>query len=136
MKAEGERQNPFAPLRTWLLLVILGAVIAAAVFLAFGKEIHDYYVWEYVRPELERELGFRIGSSAAYGPRAIVAVTPGGVFDRAGLRPGDIPVGYVHGFADFYRQLQDARGKETTLHIRRAVGSDPETLLKVKIDGK
>lgn len=118
--------DAFAPLRSWLLFVVLGAVLAFAAFLAFGNEIYDYYVWEYVRPELERELGFRIGRiqvTGEHGPYAvpaIVAVEPGGVFDRAGFRPGDIPVGYVHGFVGFYHQLHSARGKATTLHIVRA----------------
>ena len=42
-----------------------------------------------------------------YAVFAIERVAPDGLFSRAGVLPGDVPVGYQHGFeAGFYRDLR------------------------------
>lgn len=109
-----------ATLRRWLLLVFALTIVGFATVLTLGREIYDLYVWEFVAPKLQQEFGFRIGDvEPGHHGLGIVAVEPGGVFDQAGFRPGDIPVGYVHGFVGFYHHLNSARGKVATVRILR-----------------
>jgi hypothetical protein len=93
---------------TLVLLVLLPLVLG----IAFQHQLHGLYLEHFVRPDLEREFGFtageiRIPALAGCPPQfAIVAVSPTGVLGRAGVRPGDLPVGYVHGFSSgFYSDL-------------------------------
>jgi hypothetical protein len=119
------RAGVFTPLRHWLLLVLLLGLVAGATGLMSGRDLHDFYVREVVAPRLQRDLGFRIGKipivreGRAYRVDGIVAVDPNGPFARAGFRPGDIPVGYAHGFTGFYHHLDGARGRETTVRVVR-----------------
>jgi hypothetical protein len=101
------------------------AMLAGATAVMFGTNIHDLYVWEVVAPQLQQELGFRIGKvrvvdeGREHEVPGIIAVDPNGIFGRAGLRSGDIPIGYVHGFVGFYHHLHSARGDKATLEVVR-----------------
>src|SRR5687768_4977972 len=81
------------------LLVILPAVF---IFASLPAPYH-WYLQEFVEPELEEALGFRGGEvqltrrGETYPIYAVIAVRRGGVFDSAGVVPGDIPFGYMHG---------------------------------------
>jgi hypothetical protein len=119
----------FAQLQRWLVLVLILALVGGATILLFAGNIYDVYMMEFIAPQLEKDLGFRIGKiKVVDGGRqfevpAIVIVQPGGVFGRAGFLQGDIPTGYMHGFVGFYYHLNGARGREATIRVLR-----PETL--------
>ena len=91
-------------------------VLPVLMGLTFQPQLYDAYLDHFVRPGLEREFGFTAGTVRIPGGEdgtdafGIVAVAPGGVLARAGVRPGDVPVGYRHGFATgFYLDLLAAR---------------------------
>jgi hypothetical protein len=95
-----------------VLLVLLPLVVG----IAFQDRLYGVYLEHFVRPDLEKEFGFTAGevqvpSRAPCPPQfAIVEVSRTGVLWRAGMRPGDLPVGYVHGSATgFYSDLVRVR---------------------------
>jgi len=120
--------------RTQQLYVGLIVVVALPIVLAlvFQFQIYDAYLEQFVRPGLEREFGFTAGTiqlPAVAGPCdqfAIVAVSADGILAKAGVRSGDLPVGYKHGFATgFYQDLlQVQRG--SSVKIRVLAASDYE----------
>lgn len=106
-----------------LLLSFLFLFVGPVVFaIVFTPEIYNWYMWRIEIPRLGKDLGFRMDTitiSGECGPvelAAITEVTSGGAFDRAGLRPGDIPYGYHHGVSDFAGSLRNARGGKA--HVR------------------
>jgi hypothetical protein len=90
----------------WLFLAIAVVVVLPMVaLLAQPTEVDVWLVKTFELASLQKSLGFQTGfisppgSSGLVGPVfAITAVTPAGAFWRAGIRPGDIPTGYKHGF--------------------------------------
>jgi hypothetical protein len=75
----------------------LGTVILS-VGIVLSPSIYAFVVEQVLLPRLEKPFGFRGGrivstdtdpGVARYG---ILEVTPGGRLDRAGVRPGDVPV--------------------------------------------
>ena len=112
-------------LRRWLYVAMTLLGISLVVALTFSQQIWASYVQAVWAPKLERELGFHAATRdhPVFGSSTFVitAVVAGGVFDRAGIRPGDVPTGYKHAFAaEFYNQLEHARGKATVLRCVRA----------------
>jgi S1-C subfamily serine protease len=106
----------------WVLAFALFVTIPVVLGFAFLNQIHAWYLREFVAPGLERDLGFRGGpitivdSGKPYGWWGILSVTPGGEFDRAGIRAGDVPIGYQHGVeSGFLSDLHHARGSSVTL---------------------
>jgi len=108
----------------WYLAITVMVTLPIILAFSFMNQLWGFYVVRFVEPEVERELGFEgepVPIQAIEGPSqiyAIVAVTPGGVFDRAGVKVGDVPAGYIHGQrAEFISQLHDGRGHDVTLHL-------------------
>jgi hypothetical protein len=108
----------------WYIATFLLVVFPLLLFLVFQDAIYDWYLVRFVQPTLEADLGFTGGSlpvrwgETMFDTFALVSVAPGGTFARAGVRPGDIPVGYVHGIrSSFLGHLQAARGHPVTLHF-------------------
>jgi hypothetical protein len=107
--------------------IALLIVIPVVLGLVFQYQLYDFYLERFVRPDLERDLGFTAGSVQVPGPPgypaqaafAVVAVQRDGALDRAGIRPGDLPVGYKHGFATgFYQDLLDVRrGRQAEIWV-------------------
>ncbi|SRR6266487_5549639 len=104
--------------RSQQLYVGLVALIVLPLLMAltFQPQLYDAYLDHFVRPGLEREFGFTAGTvrlpaeAGELNTFGIIAVTPGGVLEKAGVRPGDLPVGYRHGFSTgFYQDLLAAR---------------------------
>jgi len=98
-----------------VVLVVLPLILAFAV----QPQLYDAYLDHFVRTGLEREFGFTAGTirlpaeADGLDMFSIVAVAPGGALERAGVRPGDLPVGYHHGFATgFYLDLLAVRRGE------------------------
>ncbi len=102
---------PFGLLAVFAALGCLSAYVVAAGFYYQGA----------LGPALERDLGFT--DAAAYlsvGRRlhsavALAAVAPGGVFDRAGFRAGDVLPGVSH--TDLFRLLHRSRGRAAELSV-------------------
>ncbi len=123
-------------LRQWLTIVVgLFVVIPLILGIAFQSDVCEAYLVHFKEPALQRDLGFR----AAYVPAdsrytkaqrlfTITSVEPGGPFWTAGVRPGDIPFGYKHGFRlGFYLDLLSAQesGSVALLLVRNA-DTDPK----------
>ena len=112
-----------------LLRLLLLAVGAGVLFLAFVsvRIFYDTQAYDRYAPALQRDLGFNHGSPYVQvgGTRkelmTIEHVTPGGVFDRAGFRSGDIPLDDLSIFG-FYRWLDASRGQTVTISV--ADGAD------------
>jgi len=105
--------------KQWLILVFVLIALAMIFLLGFPQLFDSYYEAYFVDaygPRLEKQLGFRLkyGSDAFY----ISAVDKGGVFDRARIKTGFIPVGYRGRASGFYSDLEEARGKKTTLRFK------------------
>jgi hypothetical protein len=90
----------------WLVLaVVLLLVIPALVYLVVPNDAALVLIRRFETPALEASLGFTSGyvalppvSGATRLVFAVTSVTPGGAFWRAGIRAGDVPTGYKHGF--------------------------------------
>jgi len=90
--------------------------------LIFMNPVYAWYSEYFVEPDIERSLGFKGGEITLHRPPfawfGIVSVSPGGAFERAGVRPGDLAVGYVHGArTGLMTDLQAARGRSINLHF-------------------
>ena len=88
-----------------LMAISVVVVLPTVVVLATTAEVDVWLIKMFELPSLQRSLGFKTGfvpapASVGVGASvfAITEVTPEGAFWRAGVRPGDIPTGYKHGF--------------------------------------
>lgn len=124
--------------KQWLILVFVLSVIAIVVWLAF-PEFYNRYVVEIRGPKLQKQLGFKtvVNTHKEYGPATfyISTVEKGGVFDRAGIKPGFVPFGYMHGFeSGFYSQLEGSRGEKTTLRFFEATAGGKDIIHTIDIE--
>jgi hypothetical protein len=126
----------------WFLAFAMFVTIPVALGFAFSNQIYAWYLYEFVEADLERDLGFHGGtvtvenSERPYEWYGILSVTRGGEFDRAGVRPGDFPTGYVHGVrSGFIANLHAARGSSVTITFAsaRITPAHQEKLKRVKI---
>jgi hypothetical protein len=90
----------------WVLFGL--AVVFCPVSVAWLM-LESYYYQVYLRPALERDLGFRYNKCMEQ--ITITHVQPGGLFDRAGVRAMDVVVDRVS-ITGFFRRLEIARGKD------------------------
>jgi hypothetical protein len=125
----------------WVIVACFVAVTLPLVLLLVAMpSVANWYVVATISEELERDLGFRAATAQhpAWPGREmfqIVRVVPGGAFDRAGLRAGDVPRIH-HGSADFYTLLQNHRGGVAEIRVLRvsASGAPPvEHTIRVAI---
>jgi hypothetical protein len=112
--------------RQWLYLAVVTIVVLPMVLVVtFLPQIQTAYVRQFVLPEWEKRFGFFHGRTTLQmngGMQevfAIVSVVPGGKFASAGLLPGDVPVGYQHGFeSGFFSDLRRLESEhEVTLQV-------------------
>lgn len=111
------------PLAVQILLGILAGIGLVAVLLVAYVAGEAFYYQIILGLELMRDLGFREG--AQYLPAggilghesavAIVEVVDGGVFDRAGIRAGDVLPDDSH--SSLFRTLHRARGRTAELTV-------------------
>ena len=112
------------------------ALLAANVFAAAA------YYQGLLKPGLERDLGFTEGAAylwvagRTHSAVAVESVTPGGVFDSAGLRAGDVVPGLSH--TDLFRYLHRHRGRVAELAVvaggpGRPFHERPRRVLSVRV---
>ncbi len=97
------------------VFAFVGAVAFALASYAFGEVLYYQLLHG---PGLERDLGFREGSDSMPDDNfngyisavAIVSVVEGGVFDRAGVRKGDLLPDFSH--ASLFKLLHRHRGSD------------------------
>ena len=136
-------EPPLIGRRWWYLAFGAVLVFASLIGLAFRSDLYEWYVRVYVEPQLENSLGFRLGEVQVLGPHgpnpinAVVAVTPGGVFDRAGVRAGDIPLGYDDIRSELFAQLHRSPGTDVRISFAnqrdaaRGIWQSREIIIKV-----
>jgi hypothetical protein len=114
----------------WVIVgTFLAVVFPLLLLLVFMPAVADWFIVATLAPELERDLGFHaaVAKHPAFPTQQtfhVVSVVPCGAFDRAGIRPGDIPTRIHHGRGDFYALLRDHRGATVELRILR-ISSGP-----------
>lgn len=115
--------------RQWLLLSVVTLVVLPVVLIVtFLPQVETAFVRQFVLPRWERQFGFVHGTTTLQMGNstrqvfAIVSVVPNGTFNRARVLPGDVPVGYQHGFeSGFYRDLARLESEHVvTLHFLNA----------------
>ncbi len=127
------RSGPTTRPSTWLLwsvvIVTVAVTIPIVVYLAIPWQIDAFFFRELRLPHYERLLGFRVGevrgdtATIEFGVEPVsryglIAVEPGGVFDRLGFRQGDWLVRYHHGAEiGFQFDLRDACSGPRTIHL-------------------
>jgi hypothetical protein len=122
--------------KQWLISVFVLIAVAMIVLLGF-PQLHDAYVVEIYGAKLQKQLGFktvvdRHGRDMAF---YISTVEKGGVFDKAGIKPGFIPFGYMHGWENgFYGQLEGDRGGKTTLRFIEAAPDGKDIIHSIEIE--
>jgi hypothetical protein len=131
----------------WYLAFTLLVTLPLLLVLVSLDPIYDWYLARFVAPELERTLGFSGGavtvtqSDSTYLWYGIRSVAPGGIFDRAGVRAGDMPIGFAHGVrSGFLGLLHQSRGQTITLRFaiqhRNSGGRWPEKRVSVTVPAK
>ena len=114
----------------WVIVAaVLGVVFPLLLLLVFMPVVGNWFVVATTAPRLERDLGFHAALAMHPGFPGretfhIVSVVPGGVFDRAGIRPGDVPLHIHHGSGDFYGLLHNHRGRQVEVRVLR-ISSGP-----------
>lgn len=108
----------------WSLVAAGVGIVVLSVSIVLSPSLYAMVVEQALFPRYETTFGFRGGRGAVNGPKesnaryAIVEVTPGGILDGAGLRPGDIPVDYHNGVVAFYVALCEAtRGNPAEFEV-------------------
>jgi len=103
--------------RGTFLYVVVTLVLVATLVVSALLHPAAYHQWclRYYIPSVQDRFGFRAAPVSISGSEqrrlGIVDVTPGGVFSRAGFRPGDIPVDYHGGETAFCSVLQAAEDR-------------------------
>ena len=116
--------------RLWIVVLATVAVTTPVVVcMAIPWQVDAFFFRELRLPHYERLLGFRVGDVRGvtatiecgvepvshYG---LIAVEPGGVFDRLGFRQGDWLVRYHHGAeTGFLFDLRGACSDPRTIHL-------------------
>ncbi len=109
--------------RQLVVIVVSLAAIGTVVVLAVPYDVDAWYWREVVGPALREDLGFETGRidvnvrAEQLRMFAVTSVRPGGAFDRADIRSGD--VFFPGGDSAFYSTLKKARGTVATLDLRR-----------------
>jgi len=109
----GSRLRPITLSRAHLLYLVLTLLMLAAVVGILGETgFRQFYARHVALPPLAREFGFSLRADPGWA--TLDGITPGGVFDRVGLRPDDMPLaderdGLHHGLSDFLGVLEQAR---------------------------
>jgi hypothetical protein len=122
MKLISASRTQFLFLALTMFLLAIGAAL-----IHFWPWIDDYYWSAYGGAEIRRDLGFATGYVKAVWNRegeitvpAITGVTPGGVFAKAGARPGMMPASwckYGIDLAGFYQALELSRAGTFPLRL-------------------
>jgi hypothetical protein len=100
MRAQTQRREPITLSKMHFLYfaLILGVVLPVLAGIVATPMLSNVWCGQFEMPEYERSFGFTMGSiqiaSQDGGSRSVsafVSIRPGGLFERAGVRSGDIP---------------------------------------------
>jgi hypothetical protein len=109
-------------MRKWLIRAGATFTVLFAVLVVYGASV-AWYWQKTVGEPLERELGFQHGTpyvqeDGSQWPQEVLtveSVVPGGVFDQAGFRQGDVVRGLsINGL---FQVLHRARGQQVTIRV-------------------
>ena len=126
----------------WGTLTILGV---AFVLLCARIIIEAYYYQGHRAKRLERDLGFEHGSAYPrcngrihLGVLTIRRLEPGGIFERAGFREGDILPWLT--ITELFKLLHRNRGREVEVHVIDGgngprLAARPERLIRISLPG-
>jgi hypothetical protein len=85
-------------MRFLYLAVLCLAVVPAILAIVFWPVLDGHWCRQFQIPSYEKRFGFRLGTfeladaqGRAYPVTGFLAVQPGGLLARAGVRPGDLP---------------------------------------------
>lgn len=128
--------------KQWLIVVFVLSIIAVIVWLGFPQLSDEYYaeyIMETCGPRLRKQLGFKtsVDKHQRYGADTVFYISTtdkGGVFDRAGVKPGFIPLGYRGSAINFYSELEEARGEKTTLRFIEAAPNRKDIIHTIELD--
>jgi hypothetical protein len=103
------------------VLIVLGAIGVMALW----PYLYSEYARQVCVPRFEASYGFRGGSISSSAGTAtdatrmwgVIAVEPGGRFERAGVRVGDVPIGYHGGPQALCDALSEGQGRRTTFEV-------------------
>lgn len=120
----------------WLYVTVCVLLIGPfSLAVVYSEDIYSAYVRTYVAPRLRRQYGFRLERRPMYfhaqplNVYFIASIDPAGVFAKAGVREGDVPVADYH-ISDvaLYKRLLDERGDAAVLQLIN--GDEYESMLK------
>jgi hypothetical protein len=124
----------------YVAIVLLALTVLVGLVTLFPYQVYNLKCQQFDMPGYEEAFGFTLGHVKAPGGAwtpAIAAVTPGGVFDRAGVRPGDVPHMH-HGLGDFCGTLSAALAggdmdlRVYNIHDAAAPGSSRDLRLRIR----
>jgi hypothetical protein len=106
-------------LKKSLIISICVPLCIVGILVLWGILDITYYEF-FFAPQLRHELGFSLGTpyiiidNKMYEVTAFEDVKPGGIFDKAGIHNGDIPLGRT---SNFYKMLERSRGRVITFEV-------------------
>lgn len=126
-KASRDERQPKRLLKYLLLTIILFPVLVIVSIVGFIA----FEFWSQVSlgPSIEKRYGFEIGTPYVIVNNqdvevlAVLSVTPGGAFDKAGINADEIIVSHTIG--GLYRDLNENAGVLTTIEIVQGGGGLP-----------
>jgi hypothetical protein len=125
--------------KKWLrALGFAAGYLVSVLLVAFAWEMGSAFYWQgRVGYPLEQRLGFRLGTpyirtddGRTHEVRAL-EVLPGGAFERAGFRNGDIVRDI--GLNAFFRTLRDHAGREVTIPVVQGGDGPPLMTREVRV---
>jgi hypothetical protein len=135
-----------ALLRFGYIYAILLVALPMVLLFVFMNPIYWWWFDEFRRPGVEREFGFQSDirevalSSGDRSRRLIITqVVPGGRFDRAGVKPGDVVACLYHGDPDFWSRLLIAlEGYETEIRLLSSsdLAKGCEAARRIRFEGR
>jgi hypothetical protein len=125
------RPHPILGMGHFLYIVfVLGLLLPLVPVAFFHREVDEWYAEVAWGPALERDLGFRVERRVhpAYSKKYayITQIEPGGIFDRAGLRVGDMPFRQCATcMPSLYLLLEWSRGGYAEVGVLRTASGAP-----------
>ena len=141
-----DQQLRGALLRFGYIYAVLLVALPIVLLFLFMNPIYWWWFDQFRRPAVEREFGFQteirevVLSSGGRSRRLIITqVVPGGRFDRAGAKPGDVVACLYHGDPDFWSRLLIAlEGYETEIRLLGSndVAKGCEAARRIRFEGR
>lgn len=112
--------KPSVRMRKWLIYLAVASALLFVIWVAYVAGA-AFYWQSYIGDPLERDLGFGHGTPYVtcngwlQEVLVVESLTPGGVFEQAGFRQGDI----IRGLSinDLFRLLHRGRGQQVMIRV-------------------